>query len=68
MTAPRRDPERQPPGPFGWPGIGRYVRGLEGLEPLSDRPRDRYLRWACFALAILVMVTIFALLFLARRV
>ena len=67
MSDRRPDPRRDPPGPFGWPGIGRYLRGLEGLDPLSDRPRDRYLRWAGFALAVVVMVAIFAVLFVARR-
>jgi hypothetical protein len=66
MTQPRPEPPPDPPGPFGWPGIGRYLRGPAGLSPLSNRPRDVARRWLGFAAAIVVMVAIFALLFLAR--
>jgi hypothetical protein len=68
MSQPDRKPDRDPPsGPFGWPGLGRYLRGPEGLEPLSRRRRDVAIRWLGFAAAVIVMVAIFAVLFLARR-
>jgi hypothetical protein len=66
MTEPPPEPPRDPRGPFGWPGIGRYLRGPAGLSPLSNRPGDVARRWLGFAAAIVVMVAIFAFLFLAR--
>lgn len=68
MSQPGQKPDRDPPsGPFGWPGLGRYLRGPEGLDPLSQRRRDVVIRWLGFAAAVIVMVAFFALLFLARR-
>jgi len=61
-----RDRPPDPFGPFGWPGLGRYLRGPEGLEPLSQRRSDRIRRWAGFGLAVGVMIAILAVLFLAR--
>ena len=61
------EPPPRPTGPFGWPGIGRHLRRPEGLQPLSRRPRDVALRWLGFAAAVAVMVAIFTVPFLARR-
>ena len=68
MTEPRPDPPPEPPGPFGWPGLGRYLRGPEGLSPLSPRRRDVIVRWAGFAAIVTVLVAFIAIMFLARRV
>lgn len=66
MTDPRPDAPREPRGPFGWPGLGRYLRGPEGLGPLSRRPRYVAIRWLGFGAAVVMMIAIFAVLFLAR--
>ena len=66
MTEPGPEAPRDPPAPFGWPGLGRYLRGPEGLGPLSRRPRDVAIRWLGFAAAVVVMIAIFAVLLLAR--
>jgi hypothetical protein len=66
MDQPPNGRPPEPPGPFGWPGLGRYLRGPEGLQPLSDRRRNRVVRWAGFAAAVGVMIAIFAVLFLVR--
>jgi len=54
-------------GPFGWPGIDRYLSRPEGLQPLDARPRERLLRWLAFALLVALILTAFAILFVARR-
>ncbi len=64
-----RDPRRDgpPPGPFGWPGIGRYLRGPEGLSRLSTRRRDVAIRWLGFAASVATIAIIFLVLVLARH-
>lgn len=66
MSDPRRDPPPEPPGPFGWPGLGRYLRGPEGLSPLSQRRRDVVIRWAGFAVIVATLLVFIGVMLLAR--
>ena len=66
MRDPRPDPPREP-GPFGWPGLARYLRGPEGLAPLSRRPRDVILRWLAFAAIVAALLAFIAVMLVSGR-